>query len=882
MQKLYLLFLLSLLSQISVAQGVRGKVYDADHQPLPYTTIFIKQLGTGTSTNEDGSYEVQMAAGDYDLAFQYLGYETVVKQVTIGSNMQQLDVVMPLQTIQLKEVQVHAGAEDPAYTIMRKAIAKSKFHTLQVQSYTAQVYIKGAGRIKDVPFFLRNKLKKEGIDSSTVYLTESVSDISFEQPNTLKEHVISVRSVGEDNATSPNMYINGSFYQPEVAGVISPLSPRAFAYYKFRFEGSFYDRNYEINKIQVIPRSRGDNVFSGYIYIVDDLWSIHSLNFTTYKRGFQINVKQIYAPVEENVWMPVTHRVEVGGTFLGVELEYKYLATVSNYQVTLNPDLDVAVEVVDEKTDKELAEALKKEEKLDKQQENTEAKSDKVFKNEQKLTRKELRKALKNYEKELDKQEEAPEVIANTSMTIDSTAYKSDSTYWAKIRPVPLSQMEVKSYQKLDSMAVVEEKEESKNGNNKDATKIHNTHSHFSPEELLAGTTFKLGKKSTLEYISPLRSINFNTVEGIHFNLPFVYHRWLTHSRSLEISPVLRYAFAREKLIGKLQNTFYYPGKTEPNLVMLEGGRFVYQLNEEKPIAPVINAFYTLFYKRNYLKLYEKDYIKLSQVHRFNDALVLQSSLEWAERHQLNNSTDFTFNKKREDQPFTPNAPYNLELGDTAFPTHQALIATVAVEYQPFLKYRIKDGDKKLINKSSPIFRLKYNKGFQHVLASDVNYDHLEVGVKDQVNIGIRGRLDYNIYAGSFLNNRNLYFPDFQHFMGNRTALQVSDPVGSFRLLDYYAYSTGRNYVAGHLYYQFRKLLLTQIFEVRMLGLKENLVLNYLKSELSPHYLEAGYSVDNIFRFFRLEAVTSFANGHYQEFGFRIGISTDLENLVNF
>lgn len=881
MHKLYLLLLFSLISQIALSQGIQGDVYSSEGELLPYATIFIRQLETGTSTNEDGSYEIKLDPGAYELVFQHMGYQTVVKQVEISNTIQKMDVEMPLQTIQLKEVQVRAGKEDPAYTVIRKAIAKSKFHALQVQSYTAQVYIKGAGRVKDVPFFLEKPLEKEGVDSSTVYLTESVSEITFEQPNTLKERVISIRTIGENNSASPNNYITGSFYEPEVAGAISPLSPHAFAYYKFRFEGSFYDRDYEVNKIRVIPRSRGDNVFNGYIYIVDDLWSIHSLNFITYKQGFKINVKQIYAPVEESVWMPVTHQIKVGGKIFGIELEYKYLATASNYDVRLNPDLKVDVVVVDEKIEKELAEALKKEERLEIQS-TSDQDATKVFRNEQRLTRKALRKALKNYEKELEKQEESPEIIANISMTIDSTAYKSDSAYWSTIRPVPLSEMEVKSYQKLDSMVTAENRgEEGKDTQDTTKAKSGGKRSNFSAEYFLSGTTLRLGDRSSLEYKSPLLSLNFNTVEGIYFNLPLIYRHRLKKNRSIEVSPVLRYAVARKQLVGKFQSTFYYTTQGEQNALTLEGGRFVYQLNEAEPIAPVINSFYTLLYKRNFLKLYEKDYAKLYHSHHFGDVLGIQSSLEWAERHQLMNNTDFSFNKKREDQVFTSNAPANVELRDTGFPTHQAFVAAVEVEYKPFLKYKVEGGNKQLINKSSPIFYLTYRRGFPQFLSSDVNFDHLEVGVKDQIKIGIRGRLDYNLYAGSFLNNRQLYFPDFQHFMGNRTVLQVSDPVASFRLLDYYRYSTGQNYLAGHLYYQFRKLLLTQIFEVRILGLKENLVLNYLKSELSPHYLEVGYSLDNIFRFLRLEALSSFTDGQYQDFGFRIGISTNLENLLD-
>ncbi|MEM1123833.1 MAG: hypothetical protein AAGJ18_25570, partial [Bacteroidota bacterium] len=82
-----------------------------------------------------------------------------------------------------------------------------------------------------------------------------------------------------------------------------------------------------------------------------------------------------------------------------------------------------------------------------------------------------------------------------------------------------------------------------------------------------------------------------------------------------------------------------------------------------------------------------------------------------------------------------------------------------------------------------------------------------------------------------------------------------------------------------HAHYQFRKFLVSQIFEVQMLGINENLFVNYLNTDFSDNYLELGYSIDNIARFFRLEFVSSFQDFKYQDFGVRIGIATNLDNL---
>ena len=112
--------------------------------------------------------------------------------------------------------------------------------------------------------------------------------------------------------------------------------------------------------------------------------------------------------------------------------------------------------------------------------------------------------------------------------------------------------------------------------------------------------------------------------------------------------------------------------------------------------------------------------------------------------------------------------------------------------------------------------------------------------------------------------------------MGNRVPIATSDPVGSFRLLDYYRNSTMDKYAAVHLHYQFRKFLFTQIPEVWIMGIKENLFVNYLATPTSKNYTEVGYSIDNIFRIFRIEAAASFRDGKYEDWGILLGIASNL------
>jgi hypothetical protein len=127
-----------------------------------------------------------------------------------------------------------------------------------------------------------------------------------------------------------------------------------------------------------------------------------------------------------------------------------------------------------------------------------------------------------------------------------------------------------------------------------------------------------------------------------------------------------------------------------------------------------------------------------------------------------------------------------------------------------------------------------------------------------------------------FLNADSLAFMDYKHFIGNRTPFSTTDPAGSFRVMDYYLYSTADKYFAANLHYHFRKFLVSSIYEVRMLGIRENIFVNYLATPTSKNYTEIGYSIDGILRVFRIEVAAAFRDGAYIDYGVRIGIATNL------
>ncbi|MBU1820160.1 MAG: DUF5686 and carboxypeptidase regulatory-like domain-containing protein, partial [Bacteroidetes bacterium] len=386
--------------------GIQGTVKNTKGEPLPFAGIIVKGTSIGTISNEEGKYQLDLKPGYYEIVFQYLGYKTGMKAITIENRLETFDPVLAEQVFDLGEVRIGSKDEDPAYTIMRRAIAKSRYHFLQVESYTAKAYSKSSFVVTDLPMeFLYMKELKE-IEKETNFkkgvpiLNETVSIVNFTQPNTYKQRIIAARNSQDKNFNNVNQYFLTSFYQPEVVGAVSPLSPKAFGYYKFEYLGSFRENGIEVNKIKVIPRSYGEGVYRGTIQIIEGEWSIYSLNLETVNTGFTINIRQVYSPVQ-NVWMPVNQQFHVEGGIYGVKGKGDLVISQTFSTLKINPAFQPDIVVLDVKKEKEEV----KKARLTNREIKTEKLEDLVAKQKE-FSAKNLRKLMREYEKQELKEKE--------------------------------------------------------------------------------------------------------------------------------------------------------------------------------------------------------------------------------------------------------------------------------------------------------------------------------------------------------------------------------------------------------------------------------------------------------------------------------------------
>ncbi|HOW41899.1 MAG TPA: DUF5686 family protein, partial [Bacteroidales bacterium] len=196
--------LIILNSGISFSQVLKGRITTESGDPIPYSTVFIQELKQGTTANTKGDYEIKLPQGKYFVTYQSLGYTPVFYDLRVQEGTITKNVVLPVQYYEIPEVRISATGEDPAYNIMRKAIGMAPYHLNQINSYKAEVYIKGNLVINRIPRIIKRSIKMDSdgdaiteaasIKEGEVYLLESFNEIEFTAPATYRQRVISVNS----------------------------------------------------------------------------------------------------------------------------------------------------------------------------------------------------------------------------------------------------------------------------------------------------------------------------------------------------------------------------------------------------------------------------------------------------------------------------------------------------------------------------------------------------------------------------------------------------------------------------------------------------------------------------------------------------------------
>ena len=197
--------LLLLLISITTLAQIRGTITDTNGKPIPFANIYVKDTYISTTSNEQGKYELTIKIpGNYIILYKYLGYKTDKKVIEFNNVQQIVDVTLMEENIQLEDVVIDKKV-NPAIQIIKNAIANRKSNANKTAKYKADFYSRGIFRVKNLPkSIMGQKLDffDEMIDSTRsgiLYLSETVSKITFQKPDQMKEVIVASKVSGKEN-----------------------------------------------------------------------------------------------------------------------------------------------------------------------------------------------------------------------------------------------------------------------------------------------------------------------------------------------------------------------------------------------------------------------------------------------------------------------------------------------------------------------------------------------------------------------------------------------------------------------------------------------------------------------------------------------------------
>lgn len=806
-----------LLGAASFAQ-IRGKVTSSTGEGIPFVSITIQDTYNGTTANEEGQYELSIKnPGKYTVIFQSIGFKTKKMPVDVKTLPHTLDVVLADENYELKEV-VISNSEDPAYAVIRQAIAHKKENSAKTGRFEADFYSKGIFRVKDLPKKIMgiDVDAPEGMVDSTgsgiMYLSETVSHITFEQPDNLKERIIASKVSGDDNGFSYNTAMSTfyNFYDNYVKfgiEMVSPLANSSFNYYKFKLEGTFFDENNnQINKIKVIPRRDKEPVFEGYIYIVDDSWAIYAVDFDI--KGYRMqqpiletmNLQQNFSYNNTNrIWAKNSQTFDFKAGIFGIKFTGKFTHVYNNY-------------VFHDKFEK------------------------------------------KTFTKEV--------------VFIEEDSNKKDLAYWNAIRPVPLTDEETTDYIKKDSLQTLQKSKPYLDS-------IDRKHNKFTLDDIVGGYNYRNSeKKYDIDYSGLIQLPGYNTVQGWNLDTKLSFnHRNEETKHYFAGSATFNYGIAEDRLrvSGWLMHYFGQKG----GALSLSGGNTIDQFNPENPISAGINSVSTLFFKDNYMKLYDKTFARLQYSKEITTGFNMYGNVEYMRRRALYNNADWVLIKS-DHNFYTSNNPLEpANYTSAPFEKHTLYKASIGGSVRFGMKYITRpDGKIPVSGGNYPVLSFRYDKAFSGS-NKDYEYDFVSARASYNATFGNKGDFGINLKVGKFFNADNIAFMDYKHFNGNETHVSSGGPyLNSFNLLPYYSHSTNDSYFEAHLEHNFKGYVMNKVPLLNLL--QWNLVLGYHQIATPDYkpYQEFTAGFDNIgfgkFRMFRVDYVRAYQSG-FQTDGIMIG-----------
>lgn len=830
-----------------------GKITDINRTPIPYATIYITELLTGISADSQGEFKVNIPKGSYNCIISSLGYKSVTLSFDIQKDTYK-EVLLEYQVYHISEAKVSSRREDRAYSIMRRAISRAPFFHSIIESYHSSVYLKGSMIITKLPKLVKLTAGKQrsNLVLNNLFLLESHSTINFTSPDIYEEKIEAFSSTipAEIDVNNISSVIKGSIYDNMFFDRLSPLSPDAFKYYRFTFLGISNQSGRVINKIRVSPRRGDSKLFNGFIYIVDDLWSVSNFEFIAKESGVTTTFTVNYSEVYPHLFLPISYKSDIDVDILGIRANGGFGTSLKYSNVIVKDSIYKHLGLTNLTPDY-IADPQK----------------NRLASRQAKESRRELA-SITNSQESVNSDSTAKQTrvsklevlpIKSIKRVVDSMATKRDSVYWSNVRTSPLQPKEIVSYKLADSL-----KQEFKKFEQEDSIKrVNRSTGNKIIDKVLFDNRIKVTKKISIGYGGLTKFVgDYNYVDGYLLGQNFDVSYKRSNFSNLTVTPWLYYSTGQQRWNWYIHLKYtYHP--VQLGTLKLSMGSTSENISNNSSITRFINSYSSFFFNNNPLKFYHKEWFSISNSIYIYHALKLNISIEHHRASPLFNSV----NKNPFGKVVKSNDFVNIHL--SSIEDHKSFFGTLSLSYTPMQYYKMTKGVKRYLNSDYPtisltnITTLNSNRGYS-------KYGQISITINQRIKSGLYGNFDYMVNSGYFYRRDRVYITDFKHFKASDLMVTESGFSNSFLCLDPYLYSTNRSWIQSHINYYNNYLFLNRIDFLSSPLFTEGIHFKYLYLPYNGiNYMELGYSV-GIKDLLNIGVFAGFKRLNYNTIGFRI------------
>jgi hypothetical protein len=334
---------LTLLAGAGAAQtttSARGIVVDArTNEPLPFATVQFDGKQIGSTADAEGRFSLQIAEPVSRLKVTYMGYQTMLLDLTPGTANTNLEARLEEDAKTLKEVVVrnerYRNKDNPAVGLIRQVIEnKSQNRREGLDFFSYEQYEKVEFALNNVDEKLRNGLlfrkmqflfdnadtSASGAVSLPFYLFERLADVYYrKKPNDEKsfikgEHSTSLPGFLDGQGVAgyvQNMYQNVDIYDNKInlatVEFISPLSPIAPNVYRFYIQDTIQMQETPVVRLYFAPRNKSDLAFEGNMWVaLDGTYAVRRIELGVPK-GINLNWVSDLVVEQEFNWVESTN-----------------------------------------------------------------------------------------------------------------------------------------------------------------------------------------------------------------------------------------------------------------------------------------------------------------------------------------------------------------------------------------------------------------------------------------------------------------------------------------------------------------------------------------------------------------------------------------------